>query len=181
VRQHGPVTRIAACLLASSALAACGGSDDRREPAPDRDGATGSVVTGELRTPDARSPLVSGDGLWRCDAGGRVDLRVSRDGVASLSTRDRLLASVAPSRALINRACTPERPAELPTFRAPRTLAGESHLRCTVPPRVLVDLRDGDLTVREPGGGRFLLGAAVSERHLEAAGHWSTSCAVGPR
>jgi hypothetical protein len=173
------VRLVAACLPACLVLAACGGSDDRREPAPDRDVATGKVVTGEVRTPDARTPLVRGVGLWRCETTGRVELRVSRDGVASLSMRGRLLASVAPSRALINRACTSERPAELPPFRAPRALVGESHLRCAVPPRVLVDLRDGDLTVREPGGGRFLLGAAVSERHLEAAGHWSTRCAVG--
>jgi hypothetical protein len=179
VRQDDRVTRVAACLLASFAPAACGGSDDRREPAPDRDGATRNVVTGEVRTPDARTPLIRGDGLWRCETTGRVELRVSRDGVASLSMSGRLLASVAPSRALINRACTSQRPEQLPRFRAPRALAGESRLRCAVPPRVLVDLRDGDLTVRETGGGRFLLGAAVSERHLEAAGHWSTSCAVG--
>jgi hypothetical protein len=85
---------------------------------------------------------------------------------------------VAPTRALINRACTPERPAKLPPFRAPRALPGESHLRCAVPRLVLVDLRDGDLTVREARRGTFLLGAAVSERHLEAAGHWSASCAL---
>jgi hypothetical protein len=183
VRQHGCVTRVAPCLLASFALAGCGGSDDRRErePAPDLDGATSRVVTGEVRTPDARTPLVRGNGLWRCETAGRVELRVSRDGVASLIMRGRLLASVAPNRALINRACTPERPKTLPPFRAPRALAGESRLRCAVPPLVLVDLRDGDLTVREAGRRRFLLGAAVSEQHLEAAGHWSTSCAVAPR
>ena len=119
-----------------------------------------------------------GKGLWRCATTGRIELRVSRDGLASLFVRGRLLASVAPTRALVNRSCTAQRPERLPPFHAPRAVAGESYLRCTVPRTVLVDMRDGDLTVRETGRGRFLLGAAVSERHFQPTGHWSAGCAV---
>jgi hypothetical protein len=137
------------------------------------------VVTGEVRTPDARTPLVRGPGVWRCDTAGRLELRVSADGLASLSLSGRLLASVSPGRALINRACASRRPEAFPPFRPPHGRAGESRLSCAVPRRVLVDLRGGDLTVRDPGRGRFLLGAAVSADHLEAAGYWSVRCAVG--
>ena len=105
-------------------------------------------------------------------------LRVSPEGLASLFMRGRLLAAVAPSRSLVNRACFVERGTRLPTFRAAHSVAGASHLRCEVPETVLVDLRDGDLIVRAPGGARFLLGAAVSDEHLVAAGHWSTDCEV---
>jgi hypothetical protein len=166
------VTRCAVLVLASVALAGCGGSGDDR-PAPEE---RSRVIRGEVRTPDARTPLVRGNGLWRCETTGLVELRVSPDGLASLFMRGRLLASVAPDRALINRACSAKRPTALPPFRAPRAVAGESHLRCAVPRLVLVDLRDGDLTVRAAGHGDFLLGAAVSARHLEAAGHWSARC-----
>jgi hypothetical protein len=139
--------------------------------------AAGKVVTGEVRTPDARTPLVRAGGLWRCETPGRVELRVSPDGLASLSLGGRLLASVSDDRALINRACTSERSAALPSFRAPRGIAGASRLSCRVPRHVLVDLRGGDLTVREPRRGGFLLGAAVSPDHLEAAGYWNGGCA----
>jgi hypothetical protein len=167
-----------ALVLASVALAGCGGSGEERRDAPERRDGAGRIVTGEVRTPDARTPLVRGDGLWRCETTGRVELRISPDGLATLLMRGRLLASVAPKRALVNRACSPQRPERLPPFRAPRAVAGESHLRCAVPQLVLVDMRDGDLTVRDAGRRRFLLGAAVSDRHLEAAGHWSAACAV---
>ena len=107
-----------------------------------------------------------------------VELRVSADGLATLALDGQLLASVVGDRALINRACTARRPVALPPFRAPRAVNGASHLRCDVPRRVLVDLSDGDLTVREPGRGRFLLGAAVNPDHLAVAGYWSTGCSL---
>ncbi len=179
--------RVLPWLLASLAAAGCGGSSGQRAGAPATadhagtpaaGGGAGAVVTGEVRTPDARTPLVRGPGLWSCDTPGRVELRVSPEGLASLSLGGRLLASVSPGRALINRACTSQRPQALPRFRDPHGVAGESRLSCAVPSRVLVDLRGGDLTVREPRRGRFLLGAAVSLDHLEPAGYWSTGCAV---
>jgi hypothetical protein len=161
------------------ALAGCGGgSDDERAPAPpDRDERAQRIVTGEVRPPDARTPLVQGDGLWSCETTGRVELRVSSEGFATLSMPGRLLASVAPDRPLVNRACFVERK-RLPPFRAARAAVSPSRLRCAVPPRVLVDLRNGDLVVREPARGRFLLGAAVSDEHLETAGHWDTDCTL---
>jgi hypothetical protein len=168
------VSRAASCLLASLVVAGCGGSVGERSAPVKSD----SAVTGEVRSPDARTPLVRGPGLWRCETQGRVELRVSPDGLASLSLGGRLLASVSAGRALINRACLSQRPETLPAFRAARGIDGESRLNCRVPERVLVDLRDGDLTVREPRRGRFLLGAAVSLEHLQATGYWSTSCAV---
>src|SRR5918999_2537731 len=170
-----------AFLLASGLLAGCGGASgdgERRQPAPEREERGGRFVTGEVRTPDARSPLVQGHGLWSCETTGRIELRVDREGLASLFMHGRLLASVAPSRSLVNRDCFVEPGKRLPPFRAAHSIAGESHLRCDVPGTVLVDMRDGDLTVREPGGARFLLGAAVSEQHLEAAGHWSADCVL---
>jgi hypothetical protein len=180
VGHHGGVWR-RALVLASVALAGCaGGSGDgergERRAAPDRDERPRRFVTREVRTPDTRTPLVQGHGLWSCETTGRVELRVSPEGLASLFMRGRLLASVAPTRSLVNRACFVEAGKRLPPFRAAHSIAGESHLRCDVPGTVLVDMRDGDLTVREPGGARFLLGAALSEQHLEAAGHWSADC-----
>jgi hypothetical protein len=179
VGHHGGVWR-RALVLASVALAGCaGGSDDaERRPAPDRDDAPRRFVTGEVRTPDTRTPLVQGHGLWSCETTGRVELRVSEEGLASLFMRGRLLASVAPTRSLVNRACFVEPGKRLPRFRAAHSIAGESHLQCDVPDTVLVDMRDGDLIVREPARARFLLGAAVSDEHLEAAGHWSADCAL---
>jgi hypothetical protein len=170
-----------ALVLASVALAGCGGGSDddgERRAAPDRDERARRFVTGEVRTPDTRTPLVQGHGLWSCETTGRVELRVSSDGLATLFMRGRLLASVAPSRSLVHRACSVEPGKRLPPFRAAHSIAGESHLRCDVPGTVLVDMRDGDLTVREPDRARFLLGAAVSEQHLEAAGHWSAVCVL---
>ena len=170
-----------ASVLASLALAGCGGgsADDgggERRAAPDRGDAPRRFVTGEVRTPDARTPLVQGHGLWSCETTGRVELRVSEEGLATLFMHGRLLASVAPSRSLVNRACFVEPGRRLPPFLADHSVAGGSHLRCDVRCLVLVDLRDGDLTVRAPGRARFLLGAAVSDVHLEAAGHWNADC-----
>ena len=169
---------VAPCLLASLALAGCGGSVGDRSGTPAAIDASGTEATGELRMPDARTPLVRGPGVWRCETPGRVELRVSPDGLASLSLGGRLLASVSEDRPLINRACTQQRPAPLPSFRAPRGITGESRLSCRVPRHVLVDLSGGDLTVRDPRRGAFLLGAAVSPDHLEPAGFWRTSCAL---
>jgi hypothetical protein len=42
---------------------------------------------------------------------------------------------------------------------------------------VLVGFDDGDLTVRDAEGGRFLAGAAVSYDHLAVAGYWTAGCA----
>ena len=174
------MARVLPWLLASLAAAGCGGGSAGRPagtPAATAERAS-RVVTGEVRTPDARTPLLRGPGLWRCDTPGRVELRVSPEGLASLSVDGRLLAAVTHSRALINRSCTSQRPLALPRFRDPHGVGGGSRLSCAVPPRVLVDLRDGDLTVREPRRGRFLLGAAVSLDHLEPAGYWSAGCSV---
>jgi hypothetical protein len=172
------VPRVALWLLASLALCGCGGSKADPAGTPAEVDAGGKVVAGEVRSPDARTPLVQGAGLWRCETPGRVELRVSPDGLASLSLSGRLLAQVWGDRALINRACTSQRAEALPSFGPARRNDGESALSCRVPRRVLVDLRDGDLTVREPGRGRFLLGAAVSANHLEPAGFWSASCSL---
>jgi hypothetical protein len=172
-----------ALVLASVLLAGCGGGsgDDQRRapapvPAPEREERPDRYVTGEVRTPDARSALVQGHGLWSCETTGSIELRVDPQGLASLFMHGRLLASVAPSRSLVNRDCFVEPGRRLPPFRAAHSVAGESHLRCAVPATVLVDMRDGDLVVRDRGGARFLLGAAVSEEHLVAGGHWSADC-----
>jgi hypothetical protein len=168
-----------ALVLASVALAGCGGGADdgaERRAAPGPEEPPQRFVTGEVRTPDARTPLVQGHGLWSCETTGRIELRVSEEGLATLFMRGRLLASVAPTRSLVNRACFVERGRRLPPFRAAHSVAGASHLSCDVPGVVLVDMRDGDLTVRAPGRARFLLGAAVSDVHLEASGHWSADC-----
>lgn len=170
--------RVAPWLLASLAVAGCGGSVAERPQPPAQIAAASRVVAGEVRSPDARTRLLRAWGLWRCPTHGRVELRVSPDGLASLSLGGDLLAQVYGHRALINRACASQETTELPQFRAEPGVAGESHLSCSVPRRVLVDLRHGDLTVRETGG-RFLLGAAVSPDHLVAAGYWRrTSCTL---
>jgi hypothetical protein len=173
------VPRFAPWLLAALALAGCGGSPAPPAPTPSAPVGTSRVITGEVRSPDARTPLMRGPGLWRCETAGLLELRVSPEGLATLSLSGSLLASVAGDRALINRACTSQRARSLPSFSAPRGATGPSYLRCRVPRRVLVDLRGGDLTVRDPARGRFLLGAALSPDHFEAAGYWSTSCSRG--
>ena len=156
-------------------LAGCGGSPDPPDatpgPAPDR-----RIATGELRSPDARSPFVSaGDGAWRCPSEGQVQLAVSADGEVSLATPGMVLGSLAPTRAVVNRACD----------RAPRGAGrrdarsgrvGAVILRCRSPRAVLVDFGGGDLSVRAPGGS-YLAGAAVRADRIGVAVYWGPSCA----
>ncbi len=157
------------------AVAGCGGSSDppAERPAPER-----RIVSGELRSPDARSPFVpAGDGVWRCPTEQRIQLDISEDGEVSVSTPERVLASVAPTRAVVNRACDPGRPAAAPRAAATRTgRVGRTLVRCDLPPAVLVDFADGDVTLRTLGG-RFLAGAAVDPDRLGVAGYWGPGCA----
>jgi hypothetical protein len=155
-------------------LAGCGGGSadppDER-PAPER-----RVQLRELRSPDARSPFVTaGEGAWRCRSGGRVQLAVSADGEVSVATPVMVLASVAPTRALVNRACSPEtggRGAD--AARSGRV--GALVVRCRTPEIVVVDFGGGDVTVRA-AGGRYLAGAAVRPDRLGVAGYWGDGCA----
>ena len=66
--------RVAPWLLALLAAAGCGGSGagapatSQRAGTPATSERAGRVVSGEVRTPDARTPLVRGPGrLWRCE------------------------------------------------------------------------------------------------------------------
>lgn len=154
------------------ALAGCGGGSDDppdRRPAPER------RVLLELRSPDARSPFVTADGdAWRCRTGGRLQLAVSADGEVSVSTPVMVLASVAPTRALVNRACSRAR-------RGPRSADASSGrvgavvVRCRVPEIVVVDLAGGDVTVRAERG-RYLAGASVPDDRIGVAGYWGAGC-----
>jgi hypothetical protein len=159
------------------ALAGCGGSPDvpDERPRPDR-----PVTFGELRSPDARSQLVSAGeaGAWRCPTPGRVQLSISAEGEATL-IGDRPLALVARSRTLVNRACDRDRGGSARETRT-GTLGGRigaSTLRCRAPAIVLVELRDGDLTVRAAGDERFLARAAVRPDQIGVAGYWGAGCA----
>ena len=151
----------------------------RREPA--RTGRTagpaaGRVVTGEVRSPDARSPFVLARGTWRCETDGHVNLQISAEGEATLGVTGRILASVANGRSVVNRACERARPARPPIGDA-RSALGASLLRCAAPRHVLVDFRGGDVVVRAAPGGRFVAGAGVGAEHPEAGGFWSAACA----
>jgi len=170
-----PMLRGAFALLLTATLAGCLGSGpEPRTPAA----STGRVMPGDVWSPDAHTPLRSATGVWRCGAARRVELRVSEDGAATLSSGGQPLASVAPGRALVNRACASHRPRALPPLRAPRARRGAGRLRCRAPRTVLVDLRDGDLIVLSGGAARFLAGAAVSGEHFEVATYWSGRCAT---
>jgi hypothetical protein len=176
------VAALVTLLLAGGLIAAAravlrDGSDPQPATAPI---APSRIVTGEIRSPDARSPLKRAEGLWLCHTAGVVELRVSEEGLATLSLDGSLLASAFNGRTLINRDCDAAQRSrrELPPFHARRALPGNGHLRCPVPHDVLVDLRDSDLTVRRPRSGSFLLGAAVTERYLEPAAYWSTVCLI---
>ncbi|HTE64439.1 MAG TPA: hypothetical protein VK631_29055 [Solirubrobacteraceae bacterium] len=166
---------VAAAVLVG--LAGCGGaSPDRRSaPAPpDR-----HAVLGELRSPDARSPFVmAGGGAWHCATAGRLRLAISAEGAATLSIAGMVLASVAPTRAVVNRAC--ERGSgggAMTTSGARGGGLGATVVRCRAPEVVIVDFRRGDLTVRAAGGGRFLAGAAVRPDRIAVAGYWGEGCA----
>jgi hypothetical protein len=178
VRHHGAMLRRALlpAVLAALVPAGCGGSPDDRDepPRPDR-----PVTFAELRSPDARSPLMSvrGGGAWRCPTPGRLQLSITADGEATL-IGDRPLALVTRSRTLINRAC--ERHGRASAGTRSGTLGGRvgaSTLRCRAPAFVLVHLRDGDLTVRAGGDARFLVRAAVRTDQIGVAGYWGAGCA----
>jgi len=169
---------LAAALVAP--LAGCGGSPDpppeeERRPAPEyRTGA-------DLRSADARSPFVSAAaGTWRCPTAGRLVLAISAEGEASLSTPGRLLASIAPSRAVANRACDRARRAggQRGALGAGATdgRLGRTTIRCDAPALVVVDFAGGDLVVRAPDGG-FVAGAAVRADRIGVAGYWGDGCA----
>jgi len=167
--------RGAIALVLSAALAGCLGSGAERATTA---AGAGRVMRGDVWSPDAHTPLRSAAGVWRCDAARRVQLRVSSEGAATLTSGGQPLASVAPGRALVNRICAPRRTRALPPLGAPRARRGAALLRCRAPRAVLVDLRNGDLTVLSGGAARFLAGAAVSRDHLEVATYWSRGCVV---
>ena len=155
------------------ALAGCGGgSDDPPEerPAPER------RLLRELRSPDARSPFVNAHAeTWRCRSGGRVQLAVSADGEVSIATPVMVLASVARTRALVNRACSPGAGGARPEgARSGRV--GALVVRCRAPEIVVVDFAGGDVTLRAPSG-RYLAGAARSPDRIGVAGYWGAGCA----
>jgi hypothetical protein len=158
-------------------LAGCGGGSGdppEQRPAPER-----RVPVRELRSPDARSPFVTaGDGAWRCRSHGRVQLAVSAAGEVSVATPVMVLASVAPTRALVNRACEPDAASGAgtpPGMRGGRL--GASVVRCRAPGTVVVEFRGGDVTVRADSSGRLLARAAVSSDRIGVAGYWGAGCA----
>jgi hypothetical protein len=167
----------------TAALAGCGGGSDPPDRAgpPDRRAAPERrIVSGELRSPDARSPFVSaGDGVWRCPTDGRVQLALSLDGEVSLSTPAMVLSSIASTRALVNRACDPARRVAAPraTAELRRGRVGATLVRCDAPRAVLVDFAAGDVTLRDPGG-RFLAAAAIGPSSPGVAAYWAAGCAL---
>ena len=157
------------------ALAGCGGSPDvpDERPAPDR-----QMAFAELRSPDARSPFVPArGGAWRCPTAGRIVLAISADGDATLSIGGMPLASVAPSRALVNRACERDSGSVRTPSSARGGLLGASVVRCRAPSTVVVDFRGGDVTVRADGRGRLLARAEVSPDRIGVAAYWGDGCA----
>ena len=159
--------------------AGCGGSGYETPQPVERSRAD---VAGDIRSPDASSleagvPLVSAAGRWRCATYGSIELRIGSGAEATLSSRGRPLALVSDDRALVNRECDRGHGGALPSIGAPRVAEVPSLLRCESPPFVLVGFDDGDLTVRDTEGGRFLAGAAVSYDHLVLAAYWTAGCA----
>jgi hypothetical protein len=154
-------------------LAGCGGGSgdppDER-PAPER------RLLRELRSPDARSPFVTAHGgAWRCRTGGRIQLAVSADGEVSVATPVMVLASVAPARALVNRACSRVRRGGR-SGEATAGRVGAVVVRCRAPELVVVDLAGGDVTVRADRGG-YLVGASLPADRIGVAGYWGRGCA----
>jgi hypothetical protein len=175
---RGMVRRAIALSLLTGA-AGCGGSGDEPRQPVERSTAD---VAGDIRSPDVRSleagvPLVSAAGRWRCATSGNIELRIDSGAQATLSSGGRPLALVSDGRALVNRECDRGRGGALPSIGTPRLTEGPSLLRCESPPFVLVGFDDGDLTVRDAEGGRFLAGAAVSYDHLVVAAYWTAGCA----
>jgi hypothetical protein len=162
-------------LLAVVLVAGCGGgAPDEPRPAPpgERLG-----FAPDLRTADARSPFVlAGDGAWRCPTDGSLQLAISEQGEVAASIGGRTLASVSAARALINRACDRTRRRGAGASRPPSGRLGASVLRCSVPPVVVVDFADGDVTVRG-AAGRVLAAAAVRPDRVGVAAYWGADCA----
>jgi hypothetical protein len=158
-------------------LAGCGGSPDPPDEPPRLER---RAVSGGLRSPDARSPFTTaGDGVWRCPTARRIQLDISAGGEVSLSTPGMVLASVAPTRALVNRACEAGRRLAGPraASAARRGRVGATVVRCDARRTVLVDFGDGDVTVHTTGG-RFLAAAAVRPDRIGVAGYWGVGCAL---
>jgi hypothetical protein len=173
------MVRRAIALSLLTGAAGCGGSGYEPPRPVERSAAD---VTGDIRSPDVRSleaglPLVSAAGRWRCATAGSIEVRIGSGAEATLSSGGRPLALVSDGRALVNRECDRGRGGALGSIGTPRVAHGSSLLRCESPPFVLVGFNDGDLTVRDAEGGRFLAGAAVSYEHLAVAGYWTTGCA----
>jgi hypothetical protein len=171
--------RVAALTALVLGLAGCGGSPDvPDEPRPGP--APGLRFAADLRSADARSPLVRVDGgAWRCETGGRFHLAVSAQGEVALSIDGGVLASFASPRTLINRACEPEvrRRAPRAPGRAAHGRVGASAVTCLAAAVVVIDFRGGDVTVRAPGGA-LLAAAAVRSDRVGVAAYWSERCAL---
>ena len=167
-------------LVVALAIAGCGGSGGPDpEPAPGPPGERRAGV--DLRSVDTRTPFVAATGgVWRCPTEGRLALAVSEEGEASLTIDGRVLASVAPTRSVVNRVCavtTEDGAAAAPrgSGSPPHGRLGAATVRCGAPATVLVALRGGDITVRAPGG-RFLAGAAVRADRIGVASYWGARC-----
>ena len=153
----------------------CGGSG--HEPPQPVERSTANVA-GDIRSSlDAGLPLVSAAGRWRCATSGTFELRVGSGAEATLSSGGRPLALMSDDRARVNRECDRDHGGAPPSIGTPRVAEGPSLLRCESPPFVLVGFDDGDLTVRDADGGRFLAGAAVSHDHPVVAAYWTAGCA----
>ena len=131
-------------------------------------------IRADLRSPDARSPLMRAEGAWRCPAGSSALLQVGRYGTATLSSGGRPLAYVTGRRALIHRVCEPAAAAPGRTGTPPFGRNGPGLLRCRASGALTVDFAAGDLTVR--AGRRFLAGAAVGAEHFGVARYWAAAC-----
>jgi hypothetical protein len=166
--------RLVAAALPLLALAGCGGSPDP-PPAPPP---AGAARIGDLRSADARSPLLAAHGgTWRCATDGRIQLAITAEGEATLSIDRRLLASVAPTRSVVHRACDRALVAPGGGSAGARVRIGGVVIRCSVPGDVLVGFDHGDLTVRSRAG-RFVAGAAIRADRVGVAGYLGGGCAV---
>lgn len=166
--------RPAAALLLLLALAGCGGSPDRPPTTPP----AGEANIVDLRSADARSPLVAAHGgTWRCATDGRIQLAISAEGEATLTIDGRLLASVAPTRSVVHRVCDRVRAPAGAGSHGARVRIGGALIRCDVAGDVLVGFDAGDLTVRAPGG-RFVAAAAISADRVGVAAYLGAGCAT---